>query len=173
MNFYDLAKDRYSVRKFRPEHLSKDEIDTILKAGMVAPTGCNFQAFRILVINGDESAPKLAGCTDSHFHAPAAMVVCYHKNECWYRKKYDGEPCGVLDATIVGTHLMLQAHEIGVGSTWVMSFDPSALRNAYNLPDELEPVVLLVMGHPAEDARPAPQHDLFRPVEDLVYYDTF
>lgn len=173
MSFYDLAKDRYSVRKFKPEHLSQEEIDTILKAGHVAPTGCNFQAFRILVINGDESAAKLPACTDSHFHAPAAMLVCYHKNECWYRKKYDNHPCGVLDATIVGTHLMLQAHEIGVGSTWVMSFDPEALRREYHIPEELEPTVLLVMGHPAEDATPAPQHDSFRPIEELVCYESF
>ena len=173
MNFYELAKDRYSVRKFKPEHVSQEELDIILKAGYIAPTGCNFQAFRVLVMNSDEAVAKLPRCTDSHFHAPTAMLVCYNKNECWYRKKYDNHPCGVLDATIVGTHLMLQAHEIGVGSTWVMSFDPEALRREYQIPEELEPTVLLVMGYPAEDAVPAPQHDSFRPLEELVCYESF
>jgi len=47
---------------------------------------------------------------------------------------------------------MLEAASIGVGTTWVMHFDPAAMREAFAIPEDLEPVALLVMGYPAEDA---------------------
>jgi len=172
MEFLKLASDRYSVRKFINKHLDQEVIDKILQAGHVAPTGCNYQPHRILVLNTDESVDKLKKCTCSHFDAPTAMLVCYNKEECWTRR-YDGKTCGVSDACIVTTHLMLQATELGVGTTWVMSFDPAAMREEYNIPDNIEPVALLVMGYPAEDAEPAKMHLEFRPIDETVVYDKF
>lgn len=172
MDFLKLASDRYSVRKFTGKHLEQDVIDKILQAGHVAPTGCNYQPYRILVLNTDSSVEKLKKCTHSHFDAPTAMLVCYNKEECWTRG-YDGKTCGVSDACIVTTHLMLQATELGVGTTWVMSFDPAAMREEYSIPSNIEPVALLVMGYPAADAKPAHLHNEFRPMSDVVVYDEF
>ena len=125
-----------------------------------------------LVLNTDKALDKLKKCTRSHFDAPTAMLVCYNKEECWTRR-YDGKTCGVSDACIVTTHLMLQATELGVGTTWVMSFDPDEMREEYNIPDNIEPVALLVMGYPAEDAEPAKMHLEFRPIDETVVYDNF
>ncbi len=172
MTFLELAESRYSVRKFLPEHLSEELIQTILKAGLLAPTGCNNQPFRILVLNEGESIEKLKGCTRCHFDAPTAMLVCAHTNECWTRK-YDGKTSGVVDASIVTTHLMLEAWELGIGSCWVMHFDPAAMRETFAIPQALEPVALLVMGYPAPDAAPAPLHFDSRSAETLVVREHF
>ena len=75
MDFEILISERYSVRSFRSEHLQKDVIDKILVAGHKAPTGCNYQPQRILVMNTDESIEKLKKCTKCHFNAPTAMLV--------------------------------------------------------------------------------------------------
>lgn len=172
MDFLNLAKERYSVRKFKSEHLPQNIIDLILKAGHLAPTGCNYQPQRILVLNTDESMENLKNCTRCHFGAPTAMLVCYNKNETW-KRPYDGAQSAPVDACIVTTHMMLQAHSAGVGSTWVMHFDPFKMRETFNIPEEIEPVALLVMGYPAEDAVPLNLHDEFRPMEEIVVYDTF
>lgn len=172
MDFTQLAKNRYSVRKFKNIHLEKDIIDKILEAGHLAPTGCNYQPHRILVINTVESCEKLKKCTKCHFDAPTAMLVCYNKNECWTRK-YDGATCGIVDASIVTTHMMLKAAEIGIGSTWVMHFDPFAMREEFNIPEEIEPVALLVMGYPADDAEPMHLHNEFRDENEIVFYENF
>ena len=171
-DFLKLAAARYSVRKFKPEPLPREVLDKILQAGHLAPTGCNYQPQRILVLTEKESLEKLKRCTRCHFDAPAAMLVCYNKDECWTRK-FDGKNCGVSDACIVTTHLMLEAHSIGVGSTWVMYFDPEAVRRAFAVPENIEPVALLVMGYPAPDAAPHRLHGEFRPLEDVVYYESF
>ena len=168
-DFMTLAAERYSVRKFRNEPVAQEAIDRILRAGHLAPTGCNYQPQRIYVIRSAESMEKMRDCTKCHFGAPMAMLICYNKNECWTRK-YDGETCGWTDASIVTTHMMLAAHESGVGTTWVMHFDPFAVREAFSLPEEIVPVALLPMGYPADDCEPNPLHGQFRPMEETVLY---
>lgn len=172
MDFLKLAEERFSVRKFKEEHLEQKIIDEILKAGHLAPTGCNYQPQRILVINTDESIEKLRKCTKCHFGAPTAMLVCYNKDESWVRK-YDGALSAPVDACIVNTHMMLYAHEIGVGSCWVMHFDPEAMKKEFNIPENIIPVALLVMGYPADDATPLNLHSEYRPLDEVVVYDSF
>lgn len=175
MDFLELAKERYSVRRFSEEPLAPDAVEKLLTAARLAPTGCNNQPQRILVLNGgreNEGIKKLKGCTKCHFDAPAAMLVCYHTGECW-RRPYDGKTSGVIDASIVATHILLEAAQIGVGATWVMHFDPAVMRKAFHIPEEIEPVALLVMGYPAPDAAPLPLHSTYRPDSETTVYDTF
>ncbi len=172
MEFEKVIAGRYSVRKFKNEHLSKEDIDKILQAGHLAPTGCNNQPQRILVLNTDESIAMLKKCTQCHFDAPCAMLVCYNRDETWTRK-YDGAICAPVDAAIVATHLMLEAYNIGVGSCWVMHFNPYKMRDAFSIPYNVEPVALLVMGYAHEDAKPLEMHYGFRPIDEVVVYDSF
>lgn len=172
MEFEKLITERYSVRNFKPEHLPQAVVDKILEAGHKAPTGCNYQPQRILVLNTDESTAKLRACTKCHFSAPTAMLVCHNKAESWVRK-YDGALSSPVDAVIVATHMMLAAHNEGVGCCWVMHFDPSAMRETFAVPEDIEPVALLVMGYPSEDATPLDMHFQTRSMDDVVFYDHF
>ena len=172
MDFLKLAEERYSVRKFEKRPVSKDDMDLILKAGYLAPTGCNLQPQRILVIEGEEALNKLRRCTKCHFDAPVALLVCYEKGGCW-KRGYDGKLSGEIDASIVTTHMMLEAANIGVGSCWVMSYDPGAVRREFNVPDEYESTALLVMGYPAADAKPYPGHSEFKDMDELVFRGSF
>lgn len=169
MEFEKLISERYSVRKFKSEHLSQLVLDKILSAGHQAPTGCNFQPQRVLVMNTDESIAKLQKCTKCHFHAPTALLVCHNREESW-RRVYDGALSSPVDAVIVTTYMMLAAQNEGVGSCFVMHFDPSAMREAFAIPANVEPVALLVLGYPAEDAKPLDLHYQFRPMEETVQY---
>ena len=101
MDFLELAAKRYSVRKFREEKVRQEDLDKILKAGMLAPTAHNDQPQRILVINSDEALEKLKKCTACHFNAPTALLICSDKDACWTRK-YDAlliTPLTVVGAT--------------------------------------------------------------------------
>ena len=172
MEFTKLIEERYSVRSFKPGHLSREVLEKILHAGHLAPTGCNYQPQRILVLNTDESMEKLRACTKCHFGAPTALLVCHNTAESWVRK-YDGALSSPVDAVIVATHMMLAAHNEGVGCCWVMHFDPAALREAFAIPAGVEPAALLVLGWSAENARPLTLHFQTRPLEETVVYDHF
>ena len=171
-DFLTLAANRYSVRSFQPTHLPQEIIEKLLEAAKLAPTGCNFQPQRILVLNTDDAMEALKPCTKCHFNAPTAMLICYNREECWTRK-YDGAQSGIVDASIVATHVMMEAAELGVGVTWVMHFDPTAMRSTFKIPQQIEPVALLVMGYPAPDAKPLHLHKEYRDMEELVVYDHF
>lgn len=171
-DFLKLAAERYSVRSFRPEPVAAETLEAILEAGRIAPTACNLQPQRVLVIEGDEAREKLPRCTKSHFGAPTALLVCCNTKESW-RREYDGKPSGDIDAAIVTTHMMLAAASLGVGSTWVMHFDPEAIRREFAIPPHIEPVALLVMGYPAADAAPAPGHSKTRPAEETILRGSF
>ena len=172
MDFEKLIADRYSVRSFKQEHLPQNIIDKILDAGHKAPTGCNNQPQRILVLNTDDSIEKLKGCTKCHFNSPTAMLVCHNKDESW-KRVYDGAICSPVDAAIVTTHMMLAAQNEGIGSCWVMHFNPEAMRSAFNIPQNIDPVALLVMGYPSDDAKPLDMHSTYRDINETIFYDTF
>ena len=172
MDFEKIITERYSVRKFKSEKIPQNVIDKIIEAGHKAPTGCNYQPQRILVLNNDESILKLKNCTKCHFDAPSAMLICHNREESWVRK-YDGALSSSVDAVIVTTYMMLACQNEGVGTCWVMHFDPLAMRENFNIPDNLEPVALLVMGYPADDSKPLDLHNQFRPISEVVFYDKF
>lgn len=172
MEFEKLIEERYSVRKFENKPLEKNDIDKILRAGHLAPTGCNIQPQRILVLNTNEAIEKLKNCTKCHFDAPSAMLICYNKDESW-KRPYDGALAAPIDASIVTTHMMLEAHNIGVGSCWVMHFDPAKIKETFNLPENIEPLALLVMGYPHKDSHPIDMHSKYRPLDEVIFYDSF
>ena len=59
MKFIELAKERYSVRSYLPNKIEHEKLQLILEAGRVAPTACNNQPQRILVIQSEEGLEKI------------------------------------------------------------------------------------------------------------------
>ncbi|AGK97547.1 nitroreductase family protein [Clostridium pasteurianum] len=172
MNFIELAKKRYSLRNFDVKKVEQEKLDLILQAGQLAPTAVNYQPQRILVIESDEALAKLKDCTIYHFNAPMALLICANKVESW-KSTYDGKVHTDIDASIVATHMMLQAAELGLGTTWVGNFDPIAVRNAFNIPSNIEPVCILPIGYPSKDAKPNPNHTKRKNIAQTVLYNYF
>ena len=168
-DFMTLAKERYSVRKFKDQEVEQEKIDLIIAAGHLAPTAVNNQPQRIYVIKSAEALEKLRSCTRSHFNAPVVFAIGYNRNENWIRS-YDGKNSGDIDASIVTTHMMLQAKELGIGSTWVMSFDSLRLKELLNIPEEIELTALLPAGYPADDAEPSVRHFSYRDLGEVLTY---
>ena len=173
MNFLQLAKEqRYSVRKFKYQAVEQEKLDYILEAGRVAPTACNYQPQRILVIENEVAHEKLKQCTSWYFGAPVVLMVCYDKTTCW-KNKTNGIIGGEVDASIVTTHMMLAAAELGLGATWVGAFNHQKARELFSIPDYLVPVALLPIGYPADGIEPHPWHFRRFDREHTVFYNSF
>lgn len=164
MNFIELAKERYSLRTFDKKKVEKEKLDLVLKAGQLSPTACNNQPQRILIIESDEALEKLKNCTTCHFDAPIAILVCANKDEAW-KRTYDGKIHTDIDASIVATHMMLQAAELGLGTTWVGHFDPALTCTSFNIPENYEPVCILPLGYP--------RHFQRKDISETVTYNKF
>lgn len=172
MNFADLAEKRYSVRKFNGEPIDDGLLNRVLEAGRLSPTAANRQPQRIIVLNEEKSLAKIKKCTKYHFDAPVVMIICYDSEESW-KNPFSGADGGVLDATIVITHMMLEASESGLGTTFVAYFDPKVLIEEFDIPKNLVPVALLPMGYPADDAEPSPSHRNRKEISETVRFNSF
>lgn len=172
MDFSILAEERYSVRKFDVRPVEPEKLERILKAGRIAPTACNNQPQRILVIDDAAGMEKLKECTPYTFGAPMALLICCDDSRSWVRP-YDSDNSGIIDASIVTAHMMLQAADLGLGTTWVGHFDPARMREAFKLPAVLTPVALLPLGYPAATAKKAGLHFEKLPLQNVVFHKDF
>ena len=172
MTFTELARERYSVRRFSNRKVEPAVLNQILEAGRLSPTACNYQPWKILVLQSEEALTRLKECTRYTFAAPLALLVCADNEKSWKRPG-DGHSSSDIDASIVGTHLMLAAADLGLGTTWVGFFDAAKIRDIYNIPAALEPVCLFPLGYPAEDCKPAENHSKRHPLSEMVVYDHF
>lgn len=65
--------------------------------------------------------------------------------------------------------MMLACTDIGLGSTWVLKFDPDKTRKTFNVPDNLEIEAFLMIGHPADDAEPSPRHFDRKAIDEIIF----
>lgn len=172
MDFLELAKERYSCRKFKEERISEEELNKILEAGRVAPTAKNGQPQRILVLESDEDLAKFDECSPCRFGAKTVLMVFYDENESW-RNHFSKEDCGFVDASIVLTHCMLEAHSIGLGCTWVGMVDPEKVNEKFNVPEKYHFVSALPIGYPADDVEVNPRHYERKELNETVFRGNF
>ena len=170
MDFTKLAKERYSVRKFDPRPVGEETLSAILEAGNLAPTAKNQQPQRIYVVRSEEALAKIRSVTRCHFGAPVVLIFAYDKNEEWQNPLEAGVHSGPQDVSIVATHIMLKAAELGLGSVWVNYFSPTEAKKVMSLPENETPLLLMPIGYAAEDAAPAPLHSARRPLSETVRF---
>ena len=169
MDFEKLSAERYSLRKYSDRPVEPEKLALILEAGRNAPTAHNLQPQRIFVLRSPEALEKADGCMGSHFHPPVILVVACDLQEAWKRET-DGKNHGEIDAAIAATQMMLQAADLGLGTTYVGMFEPEKLWAAFPELKDLGITALLPIGYPAEGAHPSRLHASRKPLEELVKY---
>ena len=169
MDFEKLSAERYSLRKYSDRPVEPEKLALILEAGRNAPTAHNLQPQRIFVIQSPEALEKADGCMGSHFHPPVILAVACDLEEAWKRET-DGKNHGEIDAAIAATQMMLQAADLGLGTTSVGMFEPEKLWAAFPEMQGTMPVAMLTLGYPAEGAHPSRLHASRKPLEELVKY---
>ena len=168
MNFYELARSRYSVRKFKSDVIEEEKLNRILEAGRVAPTACNNQPQKVYIVKKETLRGKLAEVCRYTFDAPVILVIGYDKERDWKNRLMPGYHSGETDAAIVCTHMMLEAWEQGIGSCWVGYFNADAIARALDLSENVCVTAMLPLGYPADDAEPLALHDSFREWDDTI-----
>ena len=166
MNFNELTRARYSLRKFDPRPIEEEKLH-LLQAAQSAPTAHNNQPQYLLVCKSPDALARVDRCTTMHFGAPVVLVVCYDPAAAWVRTGIDGKNHGEIDAAIATAQIMLQAADLGLGSTYVGVFDPEKLALALPELAGRTPIALLPVGYPAPDAHPSKLHTQRKPLEEF------
>ena len=114
----NVLRNRRSIRKYKAEQISEQELNAILEAGTWAPSGMGLQPSVMVVVQDAETLKMLSAAnaeiqgrpgTDPFYGAPTAVVVLA-----------DGEkPNWLKDGSLVMGNLMNAAHSLGLGSCWI------------------------------------------------------
>lgn len=166
MELLQLMKKRCSVRKFEDRPIEEEKLLYVLEAARVAPSACNYQPWRFIVIKDRDLMKRIAPAWVTEANTPAVIVACGDHRQAWRRR--DGKDHCDIDIAIAVDHMTLAAAEAGLGTCWICSFDAFQCTIALELPDQLEPMVLLPIGYPAE-SKDANRHDRERkPMGEIV-----
>lgn len=169
MSLLNIARERYSVRKYKDQQIEGEKLEKILEAAHVAPTAANLQPVRLLVVQSEDAREKLqlaANC----YNAPTAIIVCADHSQAW-KRPFDGKLTTDIDASIITDHMMLEATAQGIGSVWICFFKPDIIKKEFQLPETLEPINILSLGYADETPAPSNRHDTQRlPLNELVRY---
>ncbi len=168
MSFLELAKDRYSVRRFSDRKVEDEKLAKILYAAHIAPTANNNQPQKIYVLQSEDALRRVNYVSKHIFGASTVLMVCYDKNLAWHNPHTLGYHSGQIDASIACDHIMLAAWDLGIGSCFVGAFEHKQLASVFNLPYNIIPLALLPIGYPAEDSAPLPAHSTYRDLSEMV-----
>ena len=145
---------RVSVREFTGEKISEEQIDTLLRAAMAAPSAINKQPWAFIVVTDDDLIAKLgealpySRCSN---HPACAIIPCGDLS-----KAIEGEMGAfwINDVSAATENLLLAAHSMGLGAVWT-GLHPdmnraTIVQQLLNLPDHIIPLCVVPVGIPAE-----------------------
>jgi nitroreductase len=164
MSFLDLVKKRYSVRKYKSTPVEKEKLDFVLEAARLAPTAANKQPIKLFVIRTKDHEKELSGVYNkaAFITAPIVILACTNPSTAW--KRQDGKDYSDIDLAIALDHLILAATEVGLGTCWIGKFNPLLVKKTFNLPADLEPIMLVTVGYPDD----SPTQKTRKPISELV-----
>ena len=169
---------RKSVRSYTDQKLSQDQIETLLKAAMAAPSGMNMQPWRFVVVTDQEVKDALAGPRGGMISQAAAVFVVCGQTTMMMRPfgQPDAEPVATdnpnwtADCAAATENLLLAAEAIGLGAVWTACYPyPErmvSVHEALGLPEDVSPYCVVPVGYPAGDEQPK---DKWKP--ENIHYD--
>ena len=154
MNFLDLVKARYSVRSYTNQPVEQEKLDYLMECVRLAPSAVNFQPWKFYIVESAEAKAKLQQCYTREWFATAPLYImaCADHTQSW-KRRHDGKDHADVDISIAVEHLCLAATEQGLGTCWVCAFDAALCKVLFNLPEHIEPVALIPLGYPADEAK--------------------
>ena len=157
MEVYEVMRRRRSIREFTPDPIPPAALERICEAVRLAPTACNLQPFKFLLIQSPEKHAAVCDCYKRGTWlatAPLIVVALGNRETAW--KRLDGTPAHVIDTSIALEHLVLAATSEGLVTCWICAFDQDALHQALGLGPEWEVVAMTPVGYPNPAAEPRP-----------------
>ncbi len=180
MNFSDLLLKRESVRKYASRPVEKGAIEKIMEACRLAPSACNSQPWRFVVVTDPELKDKVARATYGKLmrfnrFAPQAPVIVALVAEPpnWLSKigsSIKDKDFYLMDIGIVAEHFCLQAAELNLGSCMIGWFDETRVKELLHIPLKKRIPMLITLGYPEKDT---PRKKIRKDINMVRAYNTY
>lgn len=166
----DIILSRRSIRQFTAEPVDHETLTLLLKAAMSAPTACNSQPWEFVVVTEPDVLAHLREkILFARYNAPAAIVVC---GNIGIANSSAGREHWVQDCSAATENILIAAAGMGLGAVWIGVYPyPSKIKpvaEVLGIPENVTPLSMVYVGHPAETKEPRTQYD-----EHRVYWQCY
>ena len=174
MSILEAIKNRRSVRRYKPDPISETSLNNILDAGRLAPSAWNGQPWKFIVVTDPEMRRGVAerartGSGNSQMWIADAPVVIAAVAKDTGRHMTNGIESWPVDLAIAVDHMTLAAVDEGLGTCWIGAFSEPEIKEYLSVPDPMRVVVLLPLGHPADEPKTKKRKDL----DEVVCYNGY
>jgi len=152
-----VIHERKSVRNFTGEKVKKEDLETIVRAGMAAPTAVNMQPWAFIIVtersvldalNKDLPYAKMLE------KAGAAIIVCAIPEKAFQGKT----EFAIIDSSLAGENILLATEALVLGAVWTAVYPEEdrmkAVRSILKIPDKIIPMNVIPVGKPVGSDKP-------------------
>ena len=159
MNLLEGIYTRRSIRQFTDQPVDREQLLEVIKAGTWAPSGLNNQPWRFVIVRSENVRKELAKNTRYNFiieRAPSCIAVFVDRS-VMYSDVKDHQSMGACIQ-----NMLLAAHALGLGAVWLGEIlkNADAVRTLFGLPENMELMAVVAIGHPATDKHSSRRKDL-------------
>lgn len=168
MDTIEIIKKRRSIRGFEPDLVPQDLIKKIIEAATWAPSACNIQGWRFIVVDDQKLKDKLVelGGAATIKSAPLGILVVYDQ-----RSKNMEYQDHIQSGAAAIQNLLLAATHYGLGSCWICQLPlKNEIRKIFKIPESFSPMAYVLLGYPEREQKEVPR--LYR-LDDLIGYNRF
>ena len=173
MDVFTAIKTRRSIRTFTEKRVSHREVKKLIEAARWAPSAGNIQPWEFVIVKDQKVKHGLCEAAMNQTfieEAPVVIVVCADPVRSSRRYSSRGINLYCLQDTAAATqNILLTAHAAGLAACWVGAFNEEAAKRVLSVPDEMRPIAIVPVGHPAEKPRQRPR----RPLNEITHHETF
>jgi nitroreductase len=152
--------ERRSIRKYTNEPVSEEDVKDLLRAAMAAPSAHNEQPWKFIVVNDRQlltAIAKVHPYGQMLNEAPLAVIVCGDL------EKEQAKGYWVQDCSAATENILIAAQDKGLGAVWTgiypMEDRVEDIRRIFGIPENVIPLNVIVVGHPAEKKEPADRYE--------------
>ena len=178
-NFLKLVSQRRSVRRYKPLPVEKDKLFACLEAARLAPSACNAQPYKFIVVDEPAAKAALAAAAFSGLHsatgfaaqagALVAVVSQKGKLSAWLGNQVQDTNFRLVDIGIAAEHFVLAAQEQGLATCWLGWFDAKGAAKALGLPAGCKAEIMLSVGYADE----APSARRKKTIEEISSFNRY
>ncbi len=166
MELFDAIRGRRSIRRYRQDDISEQDLKRILEAAICAPSAGNLQSWEFVVARENRTKVALAEAAyGQNFiaEAPVVIVVCANRERSAKRYRDRGASLySIQDTAAAIQNMLLASYALGYGSCWIGAFDETKAARIIQAPPEVRPLAMIPIGRPAESSAAPSRIDLER-----------
>jgi nitroreductase len=161
-NVFHAIYSRRSIRAYDGREVEPQQLVSLLKAGMAAPSACNLQPWEFIVVTQKDLLERLETMAPK-YNAPAAVIVCGNtKNIPWGGEDWK------IDCSAAVENMMIAASAMGIGSVWIGMFKMEEVRKLFHIPEDIHVMSIVYFGYPVKEKCAATKYN-----EEAVFWQEY